>query len=225
MTRPWTDPKLRVAIEDGRVTRGLSWRDASLTARFEVAPRSVRELVRRGEQAGNLRVDGRSNSQPDRPGFDPIGAVSLGAGRGSRERRFAAASQQGELSSPEPLAREAPHHGNRLVGCRAVEGRERERRGGPFFVLGRWADLAGSCVAGPEPRGRFLAVDSPDGERRRGKQPHGRPTRSRPAVRRLEGRRSGAASGSLWESVRPREETTRPHSGRGRPRSGTHQGP
>ena len=199
--------------------------NAGLTVRFEVAPRSVRELVRRGEHAGNLRVDGRSNPQPDRTGFDPIGAVSLGAGRGRQERRFAAANQQGELSSSEPLAGEAPHHGNRLVGCRAVEGHERERRGSAFFVLGRWADLAGSCVAGPDPRGRFLAVDSPDGERRRGKEPHGRPTRSRPAVRRLEGRRSGAVRGSLWESVRPREETTRPHSGRGRPRAGTRQGP
>lgn len=73
--------------------------NAVFTVRFEVAPRSVRGLVRRGEQAEYLRVDGRSNPQPDREGFDPIGAVSRGVGRGRREQRFAAASQQGELSS------------------------------------------------------------------------------------------------------------------------------
>jgi hypothetical protein len=198
---------------------------ASLTARFINAPRSAGELVRRGEHVRSLRVDGRSNSQPVSKGFDPEGAVSQETSHGRQERRFAAASQQGELSSPRPSAGEAPHHGNRLVGCRAVEGHERERNGGTFFVLGRWADPAGSCAAGPAPHGRFFAVDSPDGERRRGKQPHGRPTRSRPAMRRLGGRRSGVASGSLWESERPREETTRPHSGRGRPRTGTRQGP
>jgi hypothetical protein len=170
-------------------------------------------------------VDGRSNPQPHRSGFDQVDAVSRGTVHGSRERRFAAADGQGELSSPCSPAREAHHHDNRLVGCRAVAGHGREGKGGSIFVLGRWADLAGPCAAGPEPRGRFLAVDSPGGERRRGEKPHGRPTRSRTALRGLGGRRSGAASESLRESARPREETTRPHSGRGRPRAGTRQGP
>jgi hypothetical protein len=115
---------------------------AVLTVRFEVAPRSGGELVRRGEHAGNLRVDGRSNSQPDRAGFDQVDAVSRETDFGRREQRFAAAGKQGELSSPRPSAGEAPHYGNRLVGCRAVEGRERERNGGSYFVLGRWADPA-----------------------------------------------------------------------------------
>jgi hypothetical protein len=74
--------------------------NAGLTVRSGNAPRSVVGLVRRGEHAGNLRVDGRSNPQPHRSGFGQVDAVSRGTGRGSRERRFAAADGQGELSSP-----------------------------------------------------------------------------------------------------------------------------
>lgn len=186
-SRPWTNPKLRVAFAEGRATRGLSWRECCLHR--QVRGRSP-ERPRAGEEGRASRIPpggrplepaaGSRGFRPDRCGESRRRPWEAGAAL----RRSEPARRAFE---PRFLAGMALHHGNRLVGCRAVEGHEREWRGGTFFVLGRWADLVGPCVAGPAPRGRFLAVDSPDGERRRGIEPHGRPTRSRPAPRRLEG--------------------------------------
>jgi hypothetical protein len=80
-----------------------------------------------------------------------------------------------------PPSRTTLHNGNRLVGCRAVTGQER-RWNGRHISLGRWGVFNQRALVcrGAQPARSFPEVDSPGGERRRGGQPHGRPTRSRP---------------------------------------------
>ena len=91
--------------------------------------------------------------------------------------------------------------------------------------LGKW-DLFNhgrSCVAGPSsaefPRSRFPGWRASKGQETSWEADPIETGQRRPAER-----RSDAERGSLWRNARPREETTRPHIGLGRPRMEIRQG-
>lgn len=96
---------------------------------------------------------------------------------------------------------------------------------GGNISLGGW-DLfnhGGPCVAGPSsaefPRSRFPGQRASKGQETSWEADPIKTGQRRPAER-----RSDAERGSLWRNARPREETTRPHIGLGRPRMGIRQG-
>jgi len=154
-------PVLLVGVE-GRVPRGLTDLACQLVARRHRDPE-------RG------RASSRADPEP----------VEGGASHGSRQRTSWACPRRFG-----PPSRTTLYHDNRLVGCRAVKGRER-RRDGRHISLGRWATFESwaPVCRGAQPARSFPAVDSPGRERRRGMKPHGRPARSRAisADRRREG--------------------------------------
>jgi hypothetical protein len=97
---------------------------------------------------------------------------------------------------------------------------------GGGISLGRWGlfNQGRPCVAGPSraefPRSRFPGSRTSKGQETSWEADPIETGQRRPAER-----GSGAERGSLWRSARPREETTRPHNGLGRPRMGIRQGP
>lgn len=190
-------PVLLVGVE-GRVPRDLTDLTCQLVARR-----------RRDPERGRAPL--RANSGP----------VEGGASHESRQRTSWTSPRASVPPSPTAL-----HNGNRLVGCRAVKGCEGQRDGRRHLLR-----EVGSCSIkdGRVSRGRASA-EFPRSRFPGQRAPEGRET-SREAdpietdQRRSEERGSGAGRGSLWRSVRPREETTRPHYGLGRPRTGTRQDP
>jgi hypothetical protein len=137
----------------GRVPRGLTDLDRQLVAGLPRDPE-------RGEA----------------PRWADPEPVEGGASHGSRQRT----SRTGPAATGPP-ARTVLHNGNRLVGCRAVENRMHRRDGRRHLPREMGPVQPGACVCrGAESAWSFPAVDSPDGERRRGEKPHGRPIRSKP---------------------------------------------
>lgn len=197
---PAPKPAPPVLLEgvEGRVPRGLTDLDRQLVARLPRDPE-------RGEA----------------PRWADPEPVEGGASHGSRQR----ASRTGPAATGPP-ARTVLHNGNRLVGCRAVEGRKHRRDGrrhlpremGP--VQTRVVRVSRGRVSMEFPRSRFPGWRAPEGRKTSWEAD---PIEA--DQHRSDERRSGTERGSLWRSVRPREETTRPHYGLGRLRAGTRQDP